>query len=493
MSTSSVRSVRKIVFGEFELDTRAGELRRGGRVVRLQEQTLRLLMLLLERRGEVASREEIRRRLWPHDTVVEVSHGINAAVQRLREALEETAEDPRHIETVARRGYRFRGEASARASDPVGRTVGRFRVLEQLGAGGMGLVYRAEDLRLGREVALKLLPPKAARDRTAIRRFEREARAASALNHPHICTIYGVEDSRRTAGDRDGIRRGAALEAKLREGPMPEASVRMCARQIAGALEAAHRKGVVHRDLKPGNIVIGEGGVKVLDFGLAKNERDGPVTKDGAVVGTPDYMSPEQLRGEDVDARSDLYSFGVVLREMAPAMSGRLGEIARRCLQTRPEDRFQSAGQILAEFEEAERPRARWGRREWIGAAAIGSAATVAVRGVGSRTEGAAVGAAASGRRDDAAEPVAGRPADRVQRGGRVLRAAAGWVGDAHDGGSARCRDGLLVANGQMLGMAAGGKLSTIDLRSGAVWTLADVNTNIGGCSGRGRVSFGSE
>jgi DNA-binding winged helix-turn-helix (wHTH) protein/predicted Ser/Thr protein kinase len=392
MSTRSSRVSRIIRFDCYELDVRAGELRRDGQKIRIQEQPFRLLAMLAERPGEVVLREEIRRRLWPNDTAVEVSHGINAAVQRLREALGETAEAPRFVETVARRGYRFRGEAARAPELPAG-TPGRFHILEKLGGGGMGVVYRAEDVRLGRPVAIKFLPPEAAGDPMAIGRFEREARAASALNHPNICTIHSVEEIGGQPAIVMELLEGATLESMLATGPVPLERALGIAIQMAAALEAAHAKGVVHRDLKPANVIVNDSQVKILDFGLATLP-GGEVTQEGSVLGTPHYMSPEQVRGREVDARSDLYTFGLVLYELvtgrrasdatrpsiAPAA---LDRILQRCLAESPDDRWSSARELKAALEaiRTKRPptRRRWclvpSRAQWIGAA--GGAALV--------------------------------------------------------------------------------------------------------------------
>ena len=340
MSNRSIRGIRVYRFADFELDIRAAELRRGGEKIRLQEQPFRILSMLLEHPGDVVFREEICKSLWPNGTVVEVSHGINAAVLRLRDALGDNAEDPRFVETVARRGYRFRAPVEVecrRASSSrlvlprpafdsgelsPGQSIAHYRIEDKLGRGGMGVVYRAEDLSLGRAVALKFLAPEMAGDPAAVCRFERESRTASALNHPNICTVYSVEEFGGQPVIVMELLEGRTLESLLLGGPLPADRALQLASQMAAALEAAHRKGIVHRDLKPANIMVTEFGVKVLDFGLAKRAvvGDSPaprdVTRTGSIVGTPNYMAPELFHGQAADARSDLYSLGAVLLEM---------------------------------------------------------------------------------------------------------------------------------------------------------------------------------
>ncbi len=213
-----------------------------------------------------------------------------------------------------------------------GKRLGPYEILSAVGAGGMGEVYRARDTRLDRIVAIKILPDHLA-DRAELReRFEREAKTISSLNHPHICTLYDV-------GHQDGTDylvmeylEGETLAARLLKGPLPLDQVLKYAIEIADALDKAHRKGITHRDLKPGNIMLTKSGAKLLDFGLAKlTQQDSlaaapisqlPTAKDaitaqGTILGTLQYMAPEQLEGKEADARTDIFAFGVVVYEMA--------------------------------------------------------------------------------------------------------------------------------------------------------------------------------
>ena len=274
-----------------------------------------------------------------------------------------------------------------------GAKLGPYEIVDPLGAGGMGEVYKARDTRLERTVAIKVLPAKVSADPEARQRFEREARAVSSLNHPHICALYDI-------GGQDGVDylvleylEGETLASRLKQGPMPADTSIRYAIEIAEALERAHRHGVVHRDLKPGNIMLTKSGSKLLDFGLAKMQEaakstevdaTAALTRDlthpGALLGTFQYMAPEQLESKEADARSDLFAFGAVLYEMLtghrafegksqasliasiltsdppsvsgvqPGMSGispaALDRIVRACLVKDPDERWQSAGDL---------------------------------------------------------------------------------------------------------------------------------------------------
>ena len=282
------------------------------------------------------------------------------------------------------------------ASTLTDRRLGPYHLHEPIGAGGMGEVYRARDTKLGRDVAIKILPRHFTSDPERLARFEREARILASLNHPHIGAIYGLEDA-------DGVRAlvlelidGETLAERIARGPIPLADTLKMARQIADALEASHEKGIVHRDLKPANIKITHDGVvKVLDFGLAKAASgdtaaadlsqsptltvDG--TREGVILGTATHMSPEQAKGRPADKRADVWAFGVVLYEMMTgrlAFAGetiseviakvierepdwsalpattppRLRELLRRCLRKDPKTRLQAIGDARVQIDE---------------------------------------------------------------------------------------------------------------------------------------------
>ena len=301
-----------------------------------------------------------------------------------------------------------------------GRTIGHYRILQKLGAGGMGEVYAAEDERLHRVVALKILPPEMAADRERLQRFRREAQAVAALNHPNIVTLYGLEEAEGLNFLTMELVSGETLGKAIRAGGLPLPQFLNIAVPLADAVSEAHARGIVHRDLKPANVMVTtEGRVKVLDFGLAKLRRDesaaeaatatlDALTAQHGLMGTAPYMSPEQAEGLPTDARSDIFSLGVIFYEMAtgsrpfrgntaisvissilkdvplapvelnPAVPPDLDRIIRRCLAKEPPRRYQSAGDLRNDLEDLEQqctatdrstPRRRAGARKGLWAA----------------------------------------------------------------------------------------------------------------------------
>jgi serine/threonine protein kinase/Tfp pilus assembly protein PilF len=366
----------RVRFGAFELDVKAGELQYQDKTILLQDQSLRLLLALIERDGQLLTREELQKQLWPHGTMVEFDLGINAAIKRLRRVLGDSPEKPKYIETVGRRGYRLMipvvwlptasGDADAntnkdRGPSPVGsltsgligQEVSHYRILEVFGEGGMGIIYKAEDLRLGRLAALKFLPEEFSADARALSGLEQEACLASSLNHPNICSIYelGTHETQPFMAMEllSGQNLRDWLSSTFHETPVPVDQLLDVAIQVCDGLTAAHEKGIVHRDIKPANLFLTSTGiVKILDFGLAKlvqGDESGeeghadtaPLpdssafaamkrSRTGIAIGTAAYMSPEHIRGERLDARTDLFSLGVVLYQMATGTPPFCGE-----------------------------------------------------------------------------------------------------------------------------------------------------------------------
>jgi TolB-like protein len=299
----------------------------------------------------------------------------------------------------------------------IGRTLSHYKITGTIGSGGMGEVFSATDTKLGRVVALKVLPAEVASDPDRLARFQREARSAAALNHPHIVTLHSVEEADGVTFLTMELVEGEPLDRLISQGPFPLERIVEIAGELADALAAAHEKGIVHRDLKPANVMITRSGhVKVLDFGLAKDTRDtAPAdetrtsvhhTQAGMVMGTPAYMSPEQIAGRPLDHRTDIFSMGVILHELAagrrpfdgassaelisavlrdtpppvteirPELPEDLARIIRRCLEKEPRDRMQTALDVRNEFRDLAKQLASYSHKIAAGGVASGSPAS---------------------------------------------------------------------------------------------------------------------
>lgn len=426
MASDPVKVSDSIKLGDdFELDLRAYELRRSGRAIKLERIPMELLLLLVRQKGELVTRDEIITHIWGKNVFLDADNSINAAIRKIRQALKDDPEQPRFIQTITGKGYRFIAQviengagstsvpeapSTSQLENLVGKKISHYRVLQLLGGGGMGVVYRAEDLTLGRSVAIKFLPAESGSNPQALKRLYREARAASAMEHRNICPIYELGEHQGQPFIVMQMLEGETLRDWISHAT-DQTSV-SCIKQmvdlgmqVCRGLEAAHEKGIIHRDIKPANIFITRRGeAKILDFGVAKflhsdgsepetsdNQAFSPTTQPGLEwgvtltgdsMGTPSYLSPEQIRRENLDIRTDLFSFGLVLYEMAtgqrafsgdspaaiqdavlnsaavrprelrPDLPVALENIINRAIQKDRDLRFQSAAEIGSELEQ---------------------------------------------------------------------------------------------------------------------------------------------
>lgn len=409
----------RIQFGDdFELDVRNFQLRRAGRALKLERIPMEILILLVARTGHLVTRQEIAERVWGKNVFVDTDNSINSAMRKIRRALGDDPENPRFVQTIVGRGYVFDsmrsspgGAIATHLQEPgsssvnihPGDRVGDYRILELIGAGGMGVVYRAEDLKLGRQVAIKFLPSELINHTNALERIKREARIASNLNHPNICPIYHLAEFEGQPFivmpllDGVTLREWIELQAS-RSADICMREILNIAVQIVDGLKAAHAQGIIHRDIKPANIFVTSGNqVKILDFGIAKLMRsaghhepevagqiedcqNSTLTLTVPTTGTPSYLSPEQIRAEPVDERSDIFSFGSVLYEMCtghrafeqntidatreailtsdpepihfwkPDLPTRMSEIVRKAMERIPQARYQTAAHLESDL-----------------------------------------------------------------------------------------------------------------------------------------------
>ena len=388
---------RDFRLGEWLVRPSLNRLEHNGEVFQIEPKAMDVLVELAEHAGQVRSKNRLIRVVWGEAFVTD--DVLTQAIRLLRRALGDDAKEPTYIETIPKRGYRLITPVTREPGhgEIDSQKVGHYRIVEKLGSGGMGVVYKAEDLRLKRTVALKFLPPELADDPERMQRLQREAETLAALNHSSIVTIHAIE---READQRFLVMEhveGSTLAERVPERGFGKRELFDIAIRLADALSEAHEKGVVHRDLKPANIMLdARGRPKILDFGLAKLQpaerpeaRTEPptegMTRDGRLLGTYPYMSPEQLGGKPADHRSDIFSLGAVLYELATGrapfdgdssaevmsailrdtpppvdvergdLPHHLSRILGRCLEKDPTDRYQRARALRKDLESLRR------------------------------------------------------------------------------------------------------------------------------------------
>jgi formylglycine-generating enzyme required for sulfatase activity/DNA-binding winged helix-turn-helix (wHTH) protein/tRNA A-37 threonylcarbamoyl transferase component Bud32/dienelactone hydrolase len=392
-------------FDDVVVDCEGFRVLKNGETRTLEPRAFDLLLFLLKNHGRLLDKQSIFDNVWKDAFVTD--NALTRAIKEIRRVIGDDASAPRYIETIPRRGYRFIAAVKTHTAN-VSETVPQiaedearqippqtpeavaaafnYVITKKLGQGGGGVVYMAEDLRLQRTVVLKFLSDELANDLRARRRFLREARLASALEHANICAIHEINETEGFSFIVMQYAEGETLKQLINNRPLELEVTFSIALQIADALQTAHERGIIHRDIKPGNIMVNGGGrVKVLDFGLAKSIAQETsdavgesldITQQGALLGTPAYMSPEQARGERADHRSDIFSFGIVLYEMATGrkpfagksnpetmnavintphtpvnsltqgLSAELSPIVDRALAKDPEKRYQSVAEL---------------------------------------------------------------------------------------------------------------------------------------------------